>query len=148
MYFQLEVLINPLFAENALTDFDQGTLDDLIEQPGKWQEFGAFYLKFMKWDKLFCCRPLYAKGYGGWLSIKNLPLDYWNNQTFEVMGAYFGDLVDISRGTLNFLNVSEAKIQVKENLCGSILATIEINDKKRGNFFLNFVMFLLWIHLA
>ncbi|KAA0054135.1 hypothetical protein E6C27_scaffold131G00510 [Cucumis melo var. makuwa] len=78
-----KVLINPLFAENALTDFDQGTLDDLIEQPGKWQEFGAFYLKFMKWDKLFCCRPLYAKGYGGWLSIKNLPLDYWNNQTFE-----------------------------------------------------------------
>lgn len=40
--------------------------------------------------------------------------------------------------TLKFLNVSEAKIQVKENLCGFIPAMIEINDEKKGSIFLNF----------
>ena len=40
--------------------------------------------------------------------------------------------------TLNFVNVSKAKIQVKENLCVFIPATLEINDEKRGNIFLNF----------
>lgn len=53
------------------------------------------------------------------------------------MGAYFGGLLDISMETLNFVNVSEAKVQVKENF-GFIPTTLENNDEKRGNIFLNF----------
>ena len=66
---------------------------------------------------------MYSRRYGGLISIKNLPLDYWNIQTFETFGVYFWGLLDISLEILNFVNVSEAKIQVKE---------------KRGNIFLNF----------
>ena len=77
MYFHLEVLINLLFAEYDLIDLDQGLLDELIKQPEKWQEFGAFHLKFEKWAKVAHSRPLYARGCGECISIKNLPLDYW-----------------------------------------------------------------------
>lgn len=57
---------------------------------------------------------------------------------FEAIGAYFGGFENIATATLNLLNCSEAKIQVKCNLCGFILATIEIKDEKRGNIFLSF----------
>lgn len=116
----------------------QGTLEELIENPGSWQICGPFHLEFEKWNKLVHSRPVYSKGYGGWISIKNLPLDYWCRQTFEAIGAYFGGLEAIATDTLNLLNVFEAKIQVKKNLCGFIPSTIEISDKKRGSTFLNF----------
>lgn len=44
----------------------------------------------------------------------------------------------IANETLNLLNVSEAKIQVRKNLYGFMPATIEIQDERRGNIFLNF----------
>ena len=82
-------------------------------------------------------RPNVVKGYGGWISIKNLLLDYWSLQTFEAIGSYFGGLESIATETLNLLIVAE-KIQVKRNLCGFMPATIEISDEHRGNIFLNF----------
>lgn len=83
-------------------------------------------------------RPLVIEGYGSWISIKNLPLDYWNRKTFEAIGAYFRGLEDIAMETLNLLNCSVAKIQVKKNLCGFMPSTIEIIDVNRTNIFLNF----------
>ena len=56
----------------------------------------------------------------------------------EAIGAHFGGSENVATETINFLNVSEAKIQVKENLCRFIPATIEIIDDQRGNIFLNF----------
>lgn len=35
-FFQTKVIINPLFAKNALIKFDHGNLDELINFPGKW----------------------------------------------------------------------------------------------------------------
>ena len=61
--------------------------------------------------------------------------DYWCNKTFEVIGAHFGGLENIAVETINFINVSEAKIQVMENLCGFIPATIEIFMKEEETFF-------------
>ncbi|TYK16775.1 DNA/RNA polymerases superfamily protein [Cucumis melo var. makuwa] len=56
----------------------------------------------------------------------------------DLIGAHFGGLENIAFETINFINVSEAKIQAKENLCGFIPATIEISDEREGNIFLNF----------
>lgn len=44
----------------------------------------------------------------------------------------------IAKETLNLLNCSEAKIQVRNNLFGFMPSTIEIKDEKRGNIFLTF----------
>lgn len=107
----MDIIINPMFAENALIKLDQGSFEELIRNLGKWQEIKSFHLKFEKWDKLTHNRPLYSKGYGGWISIKNLPLDYWNKQTFKAIGAYLGGLESIATETLNLLRISEAKIQ-------------------------------------
>uniref|UniRef100_A0A9I9EFP3 Uncharacterized protein n=1 Tax=Cucumis melo TaxID=3656 RepID=A0A9I9EFP3_CUCME len=40
--------------------------------------------------------------------------------------------------TLNLTNYNEARIQVKQNLCGFVPSTIQITDPKKGNIFLNF----------
>lgn len=65
-------------------------------------------------------RPLVLKGYGGWLKIENLPLNYWCRSMFEVIEDHFGDLIDIATETWNLTNSSEARIQVKKNLCGFV----------------------------
>ena len=48
---------NKLFAEKVLIDIHQLFLNEVIEQPRKWQNIGAFHLKFDKWDKLIHSRP-------------------------------------------------------------------------------------------
>ena len=103
LFFDSKVILNPLFADNALIESERGPLKEFIDSPGKWQYFGAFHLKFEKWNNLIHGRPIYSIGYGWWITIKNLPLDY------------FGGLDNIAAETINFLNVSKAKIQVKEN---------------------------------
>ncbi|TYJ98837.1 putative 3,4-dihydroxy-2-butanone kinase isoform X5 [Cucumis melo var. makuwa] len=108
------------------------------DQQGKWQTWGNFHLKIERWDNLKHSWPLVQKGYGGWLKIKNLPLDYWCRSTLEVIGDHFRGLTDIAFETLNLTNVSEARIQVKKNLCGFVPSTIEITDLKCRNIYLHF----------
>ncbi|KAA0051433.1 hypothetical protein E5676_scaffold333G001030 [Cucumis melo var. makuwa] len=79
-----------------------------------------------------------CEGYGGWLKIKNLPLDYWCRSTLEVIENHFGGLTDRASETLNLTNITEAWIQVKKNLCGFVPPTIEITDLKRKNIYLHF----------
>lgn len=50
---------------------------------------------------------------------------------FEAVREQFGGLENITTETLNLLNISEAKILVKHNLCGFMLATLEIMDFNR-----------------
>ena len=116
-----------MFADNALIELERGPLKEFIENPGKWQNFGASHLKFEKWNNHIYGRPLYSKGYGGWITIKSTTC-YCCKKTFEVIGAHFGGLEKIAAETINF-------IQVKENICGFIPATIEISDERRGNIF-------------
>ena len=82
-------------------------------------------------------KPDVVKGYGGWISIKNLPLDYWSVDV-KATGGYFGGLESMSLETMNRINCSEAKIKVRRNLCGFLLATVELLDAFKGNIFLNF----------
>ncbi|XP_031738083.1 uncharacterized protein LOC116402658 [Cucumis sativus] len=89
-------------------------------------------------DNMKHSRPLVLKGYGGWLKVKNLPLDLWSRSVFEAIGDHFGGFIKIATETLNLTNCSEARIQVKRNLCGFVLSTNEISDHKRGNIFLHF----------
>lgn len=46
VYFQIKVIINPLFVENALIEINQGNLEDLIEVLGIWQQCGKLHLMF------------------------------------------------------------------------------------------------------
>ncbi|MDV3146776.1 MAG: hypothetical protein Q8754_03055, partial [Sweet potato little leaf phytoplasma] len=54
------------------------------------------------------------------------------------IGHHFGGLVSISSQTLNLLDCSEARIEVKRNFCGFIPAEIVVTDKIHGNFALRF----------
>ena len=135
--FHFSIVFNLLYDDNALISLDQGFLSDFIGAVGKWQEWGNFHLKFEKWDSAKHSRPLVLKGYGGWIKVKNLPLDFWCRSIFEAIGDHFGGLIEIATETLNFTNCSEAHNNVKKNQCGFVLSTIEISDQKRGNIFLH-----------
>ena len=65
--FQVNIVNNLLYDDNALISLDKGSLSDRIDAEVKWQEWGNFHLKFEKWDSLKNSRPLMLKGYGGWL---------------------------------------------------------------------------------
>lgn len=47
-WFNSKLIINPLFAENALIKLDQGSIEDFIEKPEKWQELAV---SFKVWKK-------------------------------------------------------------------------------------------------
>ena len=52
-----------MFADNALIELERGPLKEFIENPGKWQNFGASHLKFEKSNNHIYGRPLYSKDY-------------------------------------------------------------------------------------
>lgn len=79
-------------------------------------------------------RSEFIHGYGGWITIKDLPLYYWSRATFEAIGRHFGGLLEISSKTLNMLDASEAFIKVKPKYCGLIPTTVTIVDEKYGSF--------------
>lgn len=136
--FNVNFTINPLFSNKALIKSEVGRMEEWSDAPGKWQDFGQFHLLIEQWNTFKRSWPEFIRGFGGWLTIKNLPLEYWRKSTFEAIGAHFRGLESIAIDTLNLLNCSEARIRVKRNLCGLMPATIEIVDDKRGNIFLNF----------
>lgn len=47
-------------------------------------------------------------------------------------------MVSIVYDILNLINIVEAQIPVNHNLCGFVPATLEIQDKVKGNVFLYF----------
>lgn len=113
---QTRIVIIPFYNDNALISFDKVSIKDFIGEEGKWQARVNFLLKFGKWNPLQHSRPLVIKDYGGWIKIKNLPLDFWQRSTFEAIGEHFGDLIDIATKTLNLISCSEAWILVKKKI--------------------------------
>ena len=86
--------------------------------------------------KISHSRSQMLKVYGGWIKVKNLPLDFWCRSIFEAIKDHFEELEEIATETLNFTDCSEAHIKVKKNQCGFVPSTIEISDQKRGKIFL------------
>ena len=54
----------------------EGSLEEFVGKEEVWQVMGPFHLKFEKWSKNKHSRPCFIEGYGGWIKIKNLSLDY------------------------------------------------------------------------
>ena len=79
----------------VLIKVSNGKLEELIELPGKWQAFGKFHLKLEIWYKMTHSRPNVVCGYGGCLSVPNLPVDCWC-RTFEAIGDHLGGSEAIS----------------------------------------------------
>lgn len=58
LYFNSNVITNPLFFDNALIEISRIPLSELTDNSGKWQEFGDFHLKIEKWNKWFHSIPI------------------------------------------------------------------------------------------
>ena len=65
----MKIIIDQLFAENALIKLAKGSLEEFIRKE-LWQVMGPFHLKFEKWSKSKHSRPSIVEGYRGWIKIK------------------------------------------------------------------------------
>ena len=108
--FHSKITINPFSADKAIIKSPLCNLEDKVEFLGKWQRYGLFYILFEMWNGKKYSRPYFVKGYGGWISIKNLPLDYWSVDIYKkAIGGYFGGLESISLETMNLINCRRPK---------------------------------------
>ncbi|KAA0038211.1 Ulp1-like peptidase [Cucumis melo var. makuwa] len=110
--FEVKITINPFFDNRATNKINHGKIENLVVTQDKWFNYGKFHLLFEKWDVINHSRPSSIKGFRGWLSIKNLPLDLWRRAIFEVIGAHFGGLESFAPDTLNLIRCTDARIQV------------------------------------
>ena len=90
-----------MFSKNTLIKLGEGSLEEFVGKEELWQVMGPFLLRFEKWSKSKHSRPSVIEGYGGWIQIK-LPLDYWSNQMFKVIGDHFGGLETITTEAQSF----------------------------------------------
>ena len=118
--------------DKATIKASHGKLDDLILNPGKWSNYGKFRLLLEKWDMIKHSRLSVIKGFGCWLSIKNLPLDLWRKDIFEVIDAHFRGLEGVELDTLNLIRCTDARIKVRE-IFADCLTRVEKQSK--GQFF-------------
>ena len=112
----MKITINPFFDNRATNKINHGKIENLVVTQDKWFNYGKFHLLFEKWDVINHSRPSSIKGFRGWLSIKNLPLDLWRRAIFEVIGAHFGGLESFAPDTLNLIRCTDARIQVRKNV--------------------------------
>ena len=85
-HIQTKICTNALFVDKALICLTRGNFENLIENPSKWWHFGPFHILFEKWNKFKHGRLEVIRGFGGWLSINNLPLDYWKKMFLLQLG--------------------------------------------------------------
>ncbi|TYK05420.1 Ty3/gypsy retrotransposon protein [Cucumis melo var. makuwa] len=98
-----------------------------------------------QWEVLVCWRGL-PKYEASWESYEEMKEKYptlhlEDKENLRGYRDHFGGHESIVMDTLNLTNYNEARIQVKQNLCGFVPSTIQITDPKRGNIFLNFGYF-------
>lgn len=114
-YFQFRIAINPFMDDKAMIKCDGGFSSFTF--PGKWRNYSDLHFKLEHWSEKFHSHQEVIRSYGGWPSIKNLPLRYWRSAVFEAIGKNLGGLLDISSSTLNCLDRSSAVIHVGNNIC-------------------------------
>lgn len=94
---------------------------------GKWRLIGDLHFKIENWSTEKHSDPKVIEGYGGWISLKNLPLSYWKRSSFEAIGEHFGGFGQYFFPN-PFLDCTAARIEVKKNIAGFILVEIEATD--------------------
>lgn len=81
---------------------------------GANEELLVISFKVEKWSAEISIHYLKSLGYGGWISVSNLPL--CKRDIFGAFRKHFGGVISISSQTLNLFDCTRARIQVKKNL--------------------------------
>ena len=75
-----------------------------------WYKVGRYLVKFSPWtwSAENATKDQVVLSYGGWMKIRNLPLDRWDNDTLMFIGEACGGFLEISEKPLRRLDLFEA----------------------------------------
>ncbi|KAA0035766.1 hypothetical protein E6C27_scaffold403G00440 [Cucumis melo var. makuwa] len=120
---------NPFHAEKALIIFSEHQNAKSLCSNTRWTTISKFQVKFEFWSIEKHAGQKLIPSYGGWMSFRGIPIHTWNIDTFLQIGNSSEGLLEVEKATMNMDNLIEAKIKVRYNYSGFILATIRIKDK-------------------
>ena len=123
--FNININTNPLYADKAAIEVTKGKVEDGIITPEKWFNYRNFtyYLKSDGKQRI-------ATHYRAWRVALSSESSHslWRKDVFKSIGEYIGGLEEIAQDTLNLIDCSKARFQVRKNLCGFLLGTIQIKN--------------------
>lgn len=119
--------IKPIQPNRAILAVREKLFIEHLCKGGKRQMFGSFSLRLVKWSSEVSIKDPMVTSYGRWIRVRNLPVDRWSMETFQIIGENCGGLVEIANKTLTRLDMLEASIKTKNNLHGFIPASLSID---------------------
>lgn len=87
-----------------------GSLREYALKNSNWW-FEKWFIDVCLWE-----RPDLAMQSFRWICVKNIPIPYWHDLLFGLLGAKLGRLLEVSPATLQMINMTKAwlKIDVQE----------------------------------
>ena len=74
--FNINININPLYADKTVTKVTRGKVEDLIITPEKWFKYRKLHLLFEKWGDDKHSREHIVQGMEGGSQLRTFPLTY------------------------------------------------------------------------
>ncbi|KAK7372428.1 hypothetical protein VNO80_05806 [Phaseolus coccineus] len=98
---------------------DAGILGKLVVDNKDW--FDGFFSSIFLWDESFAIKERFA-----WFRCRGIPLQLWNSQCFDSIGALVGEVVEIDDAMLKKEVLEFARFRVKLPMDSSVCSTKEI----------------------
>ncbi|XP_028076036.1 uncharacterized protein LOC114278219 [Camellia sinensis] len=83
-------------------------------------------LRLERWSEEMISKDTVIASNGGWISVCDLPFNFWNNRVFEWIRSKCGGLLEVDSRTRNFENLFEARLKVRGYGNGFLPANVHV----------------------
>lgn len=118
--------VSPIQPDKALLACEDEDQARTLANIQGWYKVGKYQVRFLPWSAENMLGQPKVPSYGGWIKVKNLPLDKWSLDTFKFIGNECGGYIETASKTLPRMDMMEIGIKVQENGTGFIPAEISI----------------------
>ncbi|MDO7987390.1 DUF4283 domain-containing protein [Sweet potato little leaf phytoplasma] len=106
------LIINPFHPDKALLKCPSEELVELLSKNKGWVSFGSLILKIERWDSERHSRISCVPCYGGWVQIRNLPLQLCCLNVFKAIGDCLGGFVEYEESNSLLIDCVDLKMKI------------------------------------